>query len=220
MSVEQEEELRRYFGLGVPAQAPPADAELTDAKAGQAGEAGKAGQAGLAGRAAASPGGQPEPTRTREVRQPSGGGTGQEWLVRSEERIAVSLETQETGRIKLHKYVDTEPIEQTVRVFREEYEIERIPVTADDRIGDDLAEREQEIILHEARAIVTKETVPVERVRLSVRKIEEDKKVSGEIRKERIEVDSAASPAASPGSGQPSPSSGRPGQPGSSGRRR
>jgi stress response protein YsnF len=52
----------------------------------------------------------------------------------------------------------------------------------------DTAESEQEVVLHEARAKVTKETVPVERVRLSVRKIEEDKTVTGEIRRERIEV--------------------------------
>lgn len=102
----------------------------------------------------------------------------------------MNIETAETTRVKLHKYIDTEPVEQTVRVFHEEYEIERIPVMSGDDITGELAERDQEIILHEARAIITKEAVPVERVRLSVRKVEEDKTVSGELRKERIEIDS------------------------------
>ena len=109
-------------------------------------------------------------------------------MIRSEERFSVNLETQEASRVRLRKYVETEPVEQTIKVFHEEYEIERVPIAKDDQVGADLAEGEQEIILREARAIITKESVPVERIRLAARKVEEDKTVRDELRRERIEI--------------------------------
>lgn len=119
-------------------------------------------------------------------------GTGQEWLVRSEERIAVNLETQESGRVTLHKHIETEPVQEKVRVFHEEYEVERVPITGDDQVNSDMTDRDQEIILHEAHAVISKETVPVERIRLSVKKVEEEKTISDQVRKERVEIDSKA----------------------------
>jgi uncharacterized protein (TIGR02271 family) len=115
--------------------------------------------------------------------------TDEEWLVRQEERLQVGKEMLETGHVRLHKYVDVEPIEQTVHVFHEEYDVERIPITADERIRGSIEEGEQEIILHEERAVMHKETVPVERVRLVARRIEEDKTYRDEIRRERIEIE-------------------------------
>ncbi|HET9893989.1 MAG TPA: YsnF/AvaK domain-containing protein [Streptosporangiaceae bacterium] len=188
MSVEQEEQLRGYFGLNVPAQAPPGDDQVTQERTDAEAKA----QA-----QAASPG-QPETTqpdradRIEGVGQPAGDVAHAEWLTRSEERLAVKLETSETARVKLRKYIDTERVEQAVRVFHEEYEIERSPVTPADDVTGEMAESEQEIVLHEARAIITKEAVPVERVRLSVRKVEEDQTITGELRRERIEIDSEA----------------------------
>jgi uncharacterized protein (TIGR02271 family) len=117
----------------------------------------------------------------------------------------VDLETRESGWVTLHKHIDTEPVSQTVRVFHEEYEIEHVPIGQDDRVSNDLAEREQQIILHEARPVVTKETVPVERVRLSVRKVEEEKTISDQLRKERIEIDSSVSATGE----RPGPTAGR-----------
>jgi uncharacterized protein (TIGR02271 family) len=109
----------------------------------------------------------------------------------------------ESGRVRLRKYVDTDPVEQPVHVFHEEYEVERVPITAEDRISGALgAAGEQEIVLHEERVVFRKEAIPVERVRLSARKVEEEKTVRGEIRKERIEVETeAVSPAPQPGQG-------------------
>jgi uncharacterized protein (TIGR02271 family) len=115
--------------------------------------------------------------------------TDEEWLVRQEERLQVGKETLETGHVRLHKYVDVEPIEQTVHVFHEEYDIERVPITADERISGNISEGEQEIILHEERAVMRKETVPVERVRLISRRVEEDKTYRDEVRRERIEIE-------------------------------
>lgn len=166
ISVEQEDLLRRHFGIRVPAQRSRAEARTKPASAEET---------------------RAEETRAEEVRA-EGDEPGSEWMIRSEERIAVNLETRESGRVRIHKYVDAEPVQQTIRVFHEELEVERVPIVAGEQITGDMAECEQEVVLHEARAKITKETVPVERVRLSVRKVEEDKTVTGEIRKERIEV--------------------------------
>jgi uncharacterized protein (TIGR02271 family) len=142
-------------------------------------------------------------------------------MIRSEERFSVNLETQEASRVRLRKYVETEPVEQTIKVFHEEYEIERVPIAKDDQVGADLAEGEQEIILREARAIITKESVPVERIRLAARKVEEDKTVRDELRRERIEIlgadeaeqPTSQSPTADSPTAQFKPGQPKPGQP-------
>jgi stress response protein YsnF/sporulation protein YlmC with PRC-barrel domain len=110
-------------------------------------------------------------------------------VVRQEERLEVDTETLEVGRVRLRKYVDVEPVEQAVRVFHDEYDIERIPISADEHFGDDLEEGEQEIILHESRPVLHREIVPVERVRLVTRRVEEDQTIASEIRRERIEIE-------------------------------
>jgi stress response protein YsnF len=185
MSVEQEEELRQYFGIRVPAQATrttelPDEAQASEAQGIQATDAEAQDTEAQVTEEQAS---ELHAGEAHEHDMP-----GSDWMVRSEERIAVSLETRESGRARLHKYVDAVPIEQTVRVFHEELEIERYPIGDDDQVTGDMTESDQEVILHEARANITKETVPVERVRLSVRKVEEDKIVGVEVRRERIEV--------------------------------
>ncbi|MFY9890862.1 MAG: YsnF/AvaK domain-containing protein [Streptosporangiaceae bacterium] len=115
--------------------------------------------------------------------------TDAEWLVRQEERLQVGKEMLETGRVRLHKYVDVEPIEQAVHIYHEEYDVERIPITAEDRITGNIAEGEQEIILHEERAVLRKEIVPVEKIRLRAKRVEEDATVRDELRRERIEIE-------------------------------
>ena len=120
--------------------------------------------------------GQMQPGQMQPIpaQQPRGDMADEEWLVRQEERIQVGKETTETGRIRLHKYVDVEPVEQAIHVYHEEYDVERIPITADERISGTISEGEQEIILHEERAVLRKEIVPVERVRLRAKRIDED----------------------------------------------
>lgn len=95
----------------------------------------------------------------------------------------------ETGRVRLHKYVDTESIEQPVHLYREDFEIERIPISGDESVSGTLEEGVQEIILHEERVVLRKEMVPVERVRLRTKQIATDSTVRDEIRRERIEVE-------------------------------
>ncbi len=205
MSAEQADQLNRYFGLAAARQAGQPDA-VSGSGGGPNDPAGGKGKGPDA--PAHGSGGGPK-ADMREERGERGGRAersdvtvpaqaghpdtethaGEEWLVRAEERVEVGTETAESGRARLHKYVDVEPVEQAVRVFHEEYEVERVPITAEDQIRGDIGEREQEIILHEERPVFRKETVAVDRVRLSVRRVEEDRTFRDEIRKERIEIE-------------------------------
>lgn len=171
MSAQQAEELSRYYGLALPTQQPPAQQPM--------------GQPGLAQQQAMAQQG----TLPQQATQPQAKLGDGEWLVRQEERIQIGKEMLETGRVRLHKYVDVEPVEQAIHVFHEEYDIERVPITAEERISGTISEGEQEIILHEERAVLRKEVVPVERVRLRARRVEEDSTVRDELRRERIEIE-------------------------------
>jgi uncharacterized protein (TIGR02271 family) len=113
----------------------------------------------------------------------------EEWVDRREERLQVGKESFETGHVKLHRYVDAEPVEKTVHLAHEEYDIERVPVSATEPIRGTVGELEQEITLHGERAVLHKDTVPVERVRLTTKNVEEDKTYRDEIRRERIEIE-------------------------------
>jgi len=134
-----------------------------------------------------------------------------DWLIRQEEQLQIGKETYETGRVHLHKYVDVSPVEQSVHVFHEEYDIERVPITAQERISGNIQEGDKEIILHEERAVFRKEVVPVERVRLVAKRVEEDKTFKDEVRKERIEIEPESSgstrPMQSQGQQAPKPGS-------------
>ena len=110
-------------------------------------------------------------------------------MTRSEERLKVGTEQVETGKVRLVKHVVTEEQQISVPVSHEEVRIEREPIT-DARPGKaKIGEGEQEISLHAERAVVNKETVPVERVRLGKETVIGEETVSGTVRKEQIEID-------------------------------
>jgi len=185
MSAAQAEEIRKYYGITVPEQkAPPREAPSRQApsRSSQSYQAPSRPSQSYQAPSRQAPYGQ-APYGQR------GRATEQEWLVRQEERLEVDKETVETGRVRLHKYVDVEPVQETVRTFHDEYDIERITVTAQDRISGDIGEEEQEIILYEERPVPRKEIVPVERIRLRTKRIEEDSVVRDELRRERVEVE-------------------------------
>ena len=125
-------------------------------------------------------------------------GTSDDAMTRSEERMRVGTATEQTGRVRLRKYVVTENVEQTVPVSREEVRIEREPITEANigaaTQGPDISEAEHEVTLHQERPVVEKYAEPVERVRLAKETIPGQETVSGDIRKEQIETDGAVSP--------------------------
>ena len=79
--------------------------------------------------------------------------------------------------------------EQTVHLFHEEYDVERAPISADERIRGGIEEAEQEVTLHAEHAVMSKQTVPVERMRLVTKRVEEDQTFRDDIRRERIEIE-------------------------------
>lgn len=123
-------------------------------------------------------------------------------ITRSEEHLRVGTERVEAGRARLRKYVVTETQTVQVPVSREEVRIEREPITDANRgealSGADITEEEHEIVLTEERPVVTTEAVPVERVRLGTETVTEQQTVSGEVRKEQIELDDPTGTAGNP----------------------
>jgi uncharacterized protein (TIGR02271 family) len=119
------------------------------------------------------------------------GPTTDQAMTRSEERLHVGTEQRETGRARLRKYIVTENVSTTVPVSHEEVTLEREPITDANRgdalSGADLTEETHEVTLTEQRAVTSKETVPVERVRLGTETITEHQQVDETIRKEQID---------------------------------
>ena len=114
-------------------------------------------------------------------------------MTRSEEELRVGTTRQEAGRARLRKYVVTENVTTTVPVSHEEVRIEREPITGanvDSALdGPEISEEEHEVVLHEEQPVVEKNVVAKERVRLDTETVTEDREVSEEVRKERIETD-------------------------------
>jgi len=123
--------------------------------------------------------------------QDTSGPTTDDAMTRSEERLHVGTEQAEAGRARLRKYVVTENVTQTVPVSHEEVRLEREPITDANRgaamSGSDISEEEHEVTLHAERPVVSKDTVPVERVRLGTETVTEDHEVSETLRKEQID---------------------------------
>jgi uncharacterized protein (TIGR02271 family) len=123
------------------------------------------------------------------------GDDGDDAMTRSEEELRVGTVSREAGRARLRKYVVTEQVQKTVPVSREEVRVEREPIT-DENVdeamsGAEISEGEHEVVLHEEEPVVEKRTVPKERVRLGKEATTQERQVSEEVRKERIEAEGA-----------------------------
>jgi uncharacterized protein (TIGR02271 family) len=198
MSAGQTDQLNRHYGLTVPPQGGSPDADRERRAQQEAAQRAQA-QRDQAQRAEAQRD-QPRPAGAERGRDMGGqrlrdeapmgeSRRGEDWLIRTEERIDVGTEMRESGRARLHKYVDVEPVEQTVHVFHEEFEVERVPISAEEHVRGEIAEGEQEIALHEERPVLHKEAVAVERVRLKKKRVDEDRTLRDEVRRERFEVE-------------------------------
>ncbi|MDN5606258.1 MAG: PRC and DUF2382 domain-containing protein [Kocuria sp.] len=145
--------------------------------------------------------GQSETTdRTENAGQAGTGrhGASDNDVVAHEERLAATDQTerQETGQVRLRKHVttDTETVEVPVR--REEVQVERTKIDPDSPEahqpvdGNEFGQDEEvSVTAYEERPVVDTETVATERVHVGKQSHEEPETVSGEVRKEEIEVD-------------------------------
>ncbi|ROR53564.1 uncharacterized protein (TIGR02271 family) [Luteococcus japonicus] len=111
-------------------------------------------------------------------------------VVRHEERLNVGKEQVETGRVHIRKHVVNEQQSVQVPVTREELRVERTPITDGEVVdGGRLGEGETEVVLHEERPVVSKETVGVEKVSVGKEQVTENRTVTQNVAKERIEVE-------------------------------
>ncbi|MGA5469721.1 PRC and DUF2382 domain-containing protein [Streptomyces arboris] len=170
----------------------PPNAKATGRTTTSAGAAGTTGAAGMAGT------GKHRDTDISATSRPlagAGAGTraadmsGKEEMIRSEEQLHVGTEEYESGRARLHKYVVTEEVTRSVPVSHEEVRVVREPLRPGEKVTGttDFGEQDVEVTLHAERATVRKEAVPVERVRLETERVTEQKEVSAEVRKEKID---------------------------------
>ena len=124
-------------------------------------------------------------------------------MTRSEEELRVAkgrTERKETGKVRLRKYVVTENVKMDVPVTREEVRVTREPasgtktapgaggIRSDERAGD-IGEAEQEVVTYEERPVVTKETVPKEKVRLEKETVTDTETVKDQVRKEKVDIE-------------------------------
>ncbi|REE99704.1 DUF2382 domain-containing protein [Thermomonospora umbrina] len=225
LSAEEEEQLYNYYGIEWDPGRRHGTAQSGQGRSGRADAAASSQQTGTQGRAAAAPQatvtGRQARTDTAggRERRPDAGGRAEgarptdDAMTRSEERLRVGKETRESGRARLHKYVVTEQQQTTVPVSHEEVRLEREPITDQNRdaatSGPSISEADHEIVLHEERAVVSKETVPIERVRATKETVTEQQTVSDEVRKERIELEGDTGRPGGPEKGGPADRGGR-----------
>ena len=109
-------------------------------------------------------------------------------VTRHEEELAVGTQQVETGRARLRKWVETEPVAMDVDLKQETARVTREPV--DEVVGDaDLGEQEIEVPLRGERPVVQKQTVAKERVGVQKDVTTERQTVEDEVRKERVDIE-------------------------------
>ncbi len=169
LSQDDEAELFRHYGVAYGGETVTAQPNDQAPRSGERRD--RAGEDGMVGRDTSGP-------------------TTDDAMTRSEERMRVGTQSREAGKARLRKYVVTENVSQTVPVSHEKVRVEREPITDANRgqatAGPDISEETHEVTLNEERAVVGKETVPVERVRMTKETVSGEETVSGDVRKEQI----------------------------------
>ena len=164
--------LRRYYGLGDP----PAPAE---------------GDHGPSDTESLDAGAEPAAKTTAAMTSPSTEPSGT--MIRSEEELRVLLRRR-ARRVRVQRYVVTDYVTTTIPVRREELRlVEALGQEASRTAPPALpGGASWEMVLHQEEPVVSKQVVARERVRLSVQTITEHRRISGEVRKERIQVDDSS----------------------------
>lgn len=109
-------------------------------------------------------------------------------MVAHEEQLNVGTREAEAGHARLHKYVETRPVEEQVRTRRETAHVEREEIN---RPASDAEFREEDVEMELSREepVVSKETVARERVSLRKDAEETTETVRDELRSERVEAE-------------------------------
>ena len=164
--------LRRYYGLGDPPAPAEGDHGPSDTESLDAG---------------AEPAAKTTAAMTSASTEPSG------TMIRSEEELRVLLRRR-ARRVRVQRYVVTDYVTTTIPVRREELRlVEALSDEASRTAPPALpGGASWEMVLHQEEPVVSKQVVARERVRLHVQTITEHRRISGEVRKERIQVDDSS----------------------------
>ena len=153
-------------------------------------QAGRDGAAGFANHAPIPDGKRVTPPTTDSGTATGTDDTSDAAVIRSEERLDVGTHRAESGTASIRKYTTTEQQTVTVPVTHEEVRVIREPIDNPASVkGEQFTDAQREVTLHEDQIVVDKQSVPVERVRLGVEEVTEQKTVHEAVRKEHIETD-------------------------------
>jgi uncharacterized protein (TIGR02271 family) len=167
--------LRRYYNLGDPG----APSEGDDGQPGTEPDDAHA----------AAPAEPTEAATATMSREPPG------TMVRSEEELRIRMRPR-ARRVRIRRYVVTDYVTQTIPVRREELRLEAEELVDQADLTAPLTQpgHGMEMVLHQEEVVVSKRVVARERVRLRVQTVTERRRLSSEVRKERIEVDQSDVP--------------------------
>ena len=183
LSVEEEDELYRYYNVGT------TTARTTNTTTEET--------APLAA-AATAPASAPKATSPKAAAKSTANTDG--YLTLSEEQLRVGTQRVEAGRARMRKFVVTEQQTVTVPVSHDEVRIVREPLQPGESIdGATIGEDVIEVALMQDKVLVDKQVVGVEKVKLATQTVVEQQQVTDAVRKEQLEVTGdALDPAAKP----------------------
>ncbi|TJZ46149.1 DUF2382 domain-containing protein [Streptomyces piniterrae] len=168
-------ERARYVGI------PERDHEMLDEGPGELAERPLAGAG--AGAMASRGRGEEEARRPEQLEE----------IVLFGEEIQIGTEERASGRAHLRKHVVTEDVHRTIPLSHEEVRVVRTKITDEERAAGGTAPRlgegQVEVVLYEEQAVISRRTVPVERVRLTTERVTEQKEVTAKVRREELELD-------------------------------
>jgi uncharacterized protein (TIGR02271 family) len=130
----------------------------------------------------------------RDERAPDDGPEEGLSVQRAEEEVRTGVHEREAGRVSARKSVKTEREVVRVPKWREEVDIERVPVVGEAREASgateaDIGEDEVVVQVFEEEVVVTKRVVLKEEIRLRKSVVEDEEIVEVDLRKEEVEID-------------------------------
>jgi uncharacterized protein (TIGR02271 family) len=111
---------------------------------------------------------------------------------RSEEELRTGTREREAGALNVRKRVRTDREQVRVPTKREEVSVERVPVN-EERTGAEIGEDEVSMPVVEEEAVVGKQSVVKEEVRVRKDVVDDEEVVEEDVRKEEVDIDDQTS---------------------------
>jgi uncharacterized protein (TIGR02271 family) len=111
-------------------------------------------------------------------------------IVRHEEELEITKQTQQIGAVRVDKHVETTPVSERVERQVEHADMERVAAgEGDSGLVETLADGSVSIPVFEEELVITKRRVLRERIIVRKRVVTEQETVEADLRRERVEVD-------------------------------